>query len=660
MKNTTVQIIKTFNWSGFNFITAPNVPAPEWTTHKFPLHTGEFATRYEDPNQLLGIGFAPDTNYLMSDIDRRSPYHPLNNWARFRDFIRCMRAIGLNGNIIIRSSHSGGIHIYFPLPKYVNTFNLAVAAKVAAIDAGFEVANGKLEFFPNVKTFDTNYNRHRLPLQPNSGSIVLDHNGQPLDIPENEQHGVFIQEWIDASRQQNMRLLGRKMRQLRAKWNNRKNYYKYKAQIQPTEHRTIKAAEFERCLDKAIEIGWICHDMTQEMILNLLKKAAIFCKLTGQKLIDWIVAKAQTRPGYQEYCNHKHDLRKIVTNWVRSNERGNTRHQSAYYTPYCSHPTRDGDTMPKFRSQGTPNNPAYQRYADEAKERIKTAVADLPQPPAAYPTIEELIAAIQSKTKELAGVAVSRLTLGKNKSLWHPKYVGSIALPETFGTEPENNRDNNDSDIDPNVWYKNQNAETQAEQELDRPAISILCSEDASGSQPYPVTDLSSFTSTLPHPLEDGLVPGLDPNPIAYTQHYNLRPDQCVTRQPGKIEVLGGILGKIAALAAVVASAIGNAATGGAVNVPEIIAPEVVETSRSSATTLEAGEPQLCECDDLNIAPGYSSRNGRETGASVPLPAPEEIATEIPLGVTAKIAPPDLPIAFADHQKNSTVEPPLR
>jgi hypothetical protein len=147
LANTNIQVLQLahiFIWRGFNFITAPNQPKPAWKTHKIPLHIGEFIQRYTDLSQLLGVGFDQDTDYLMADIDRSSPYHPDNNWPRFKDFLRAMASIGLKSTIVIRSSSSGGIHVYLPLPKQVGTFNLAVAAMVVAIDRGFEVAKGKL------------------------------------------------------------------------------------------------------------------------------------------------------------------------------------------------------------------------------------------------------------------------------------------------------------------------------------------------------------------------------------------------------------------------------------------------------------------------------------------------------------------------------------
>jgi hypothetical protein len=605
MKNQ--QIAKIFTWRGFNFIIAPNTTKPEWKTQKYPLSSGEFAIRYEDSSQLLGIGFDAETDYVMADIDRTSPYHPLTNWPRFRRLIRTMDNIGLTGSVITSSSESGGIHVYFPLPRSVNTFNLAVAAKVAEIDAGFEVGNGKLEFFPNVKAYDTNHTRHRLPLQPNSGSIVLDQNGKPLDIAENEQHGVFYQQWTDAAAQQDMRLLERKMRQLRAKWDNPKNYYKYKYQTQSAAHKTIKAEEFERSLDKAIEIGWIRHDMTQQTIVTLMKKFAIFGKLAGQQLIDCIVAKAQTLPGYHQYCNHKHDLRKVATSWVHSNERTNKPHQGAYYTPYCSHPIRDGYAMPTPRAKGSPNNPSYQKSADNATQRIVTAVANLPQPPATYRTIEVLIAAIQSKTRELFGLAVGRDTLGKNKPLWHPRYADSTTLPETFSTEPETNQDNDSSDIELNAPYKNQNAETQTEQRFDYPDLSMLCSESSAVSQADPVTDLSSFISTQPNLLVDELVAEIQQDSISYTGHYNLLDNRVVTRAPGKFEVLGNALAKIAAVAALVVNMV---ATAGIIEPEPAIAVEPI-VNPVSTPVAETNLPQDLPTHPLQVRPQARSEIDR-------------------------------------------------
>ncbi len=56
-------------------------------------------------------------------------------------------SIGLVRSLAIQSSNSGGIHLYFPAARDVNTFELAAAVKVTLINAGFDIKAGELELF---------------------------------------------------------------------------------------------------------------------------------------------------------------------------------------------------------------------------------------------------------------------------------------------------------------------------------------------------------------------------------------------------------------------------------------------------------------------------------------------------------------------------------
>jgi hypothetical protein len=425
-----VQLAKIFTWRGWGYITAPNQPKPPWTTSKIPLHSGILIDTYVDPTKLIGIGFDRDTDYLMGDIDRGSPYHPMNNWTRWRDFLRCMASIGLRGKIILRSSSSGGIHVYFPLPKFVNSIDLAIAAKVASIDDGFDVASGKLEFFPNVKHEKSRHTRHRVPLQPDTGACLLDVDGKAVDIPAPEQLAAFIQQWEDATVQQDMRLLSRKIRQLGSKYLVRKNSVKYKLDRQLEIDDGVGGVEFNRSLDRLIEIGWTACDQTQKIVVNLLKKAVIFLRLQGEDAVNWIVSTARTMGGYDRYCAHKHDIRKVAASWVKSCEDRN------YYLPYCGHPARDGKPI-SVKHHGSPRNANYKKSADQARLRIEAAVVALSQLQVKFTTIESLISAIQDRSRELFGMTLSRTTLRKYTDLWHPKIRHWIWMPGKNGSDLE-------------------------------------------------------------------------------------------------------------------------------------------------------------------------------------------------------------------------------
>ena len=65
----------------------------------------------------------------------------------------------------------------------MNTFNLAVALHECLKAQGFRLKAGQLEVFPNIKAYGVktfiDYAAHRLPLQPASGSCLLDDDLNP-------------------------------------------------------------------------------------------------------------------------------------------------------------------------------------------------------------------------------------------------------------------------------------------------------------------------------------------------------------------------------------------------------------------------------------------------------------------------------------------------
>ncbi len=136
---------------------------------KVPLVSGTVESYYRR-DIILGKRFGKLTNYLMIDIDINSPFHPRN--GGIEQILAAMEALGLCRYLLIRSSTSEGIHIYFPLAEPVSAWAIACVAHAALTAAGITIAGGICELFPNKKAFNAEHNGHRLPLQ--SGSFLLD------------------------------------------------------------------------------------------------------------------------------------------------------------------------------------------------------------------------------------------------------------------------------------------------------------------------------------------------------------------------------------------------------------------------------------------------------------------------------------------------------
>ena len=142
---------------------------------KVPLVLGTVESHYRR-DIILGKRFGQLTNYLLIDIDIHSPHHPRNQGIQ--SILTVMEHIGLVRYLIVRSSDSEGIHVYFPLPDPVSSWQLAYTAYSALTANGIAIAGGQCELFPNKKSFNAEFNGHRLPLQ--TGSFLLDEDFCPI------------------------------------------------------------------------------------------------------------------------------------------------------------------------------------------------------------------------------------------------------------------------------------------------------------------------------------------------------------------------------------------------------------------------------------------------------------------------------------------------
>ena len=153
---------------------------------KVPLVLGTIESHYRR-DYIIGKRFGKLTNYLMIDVDTGSPFHPRN--GGIEPILEAMESLGLCRFLLIRSSVSVGLHIYFPLAEPVSSWGIACAAHAALSAAGVRVAGGICELFPNKKAFNAEHNGHRLPLQ--QGSFILDDDFRCIS----NDKAVFLQQW---------------------------------------------------------------------------------------------------------------------------------------------------------------------------------------------------------------------------------------------------------------------------------------------------------------------------------------------------------------------------------------------------------------------------------------------------------------------------------
>lgn len=384
----------------------------EWFTAKYFLHPRLLWTRYTDPNWIIGLRFGSETRYAMLDIDAGSQYHPNHNPGRLKELLGALETIGLCRWVAVRSSDSGGIHVYYPLPKAVPTFGLACAIAERLTEAGHKIADGQLEVFPNVKTYNrhkpTDYNGHRLPLQ--AGGLLLDENFEP----HSDSLKTFL-DWADSTAtNQDLKLLKRAIRS--AKIANR-------VKSQDSRVAQLWKADLESQMDS----GFTSSGQTNHLCQVVTVYAIVFLGLSDERAIEWARDKIKAMPGYADHCGHQHNIEQRVRDWVKSTEAND------YYRAYCQHPDRTHNFKQTFKVIAGTANKVTQR-ADAARDRIAQAVSALVKQGQLPTTTKDRIAAIQRVILERYQVKVSLATLYRYKAEWHPKLITGLEKYEELET----------------------------------------------------------------------------------------------------------------------------------------------------------------------------------------------------------------------------------
>lgn len=165
------------------------------------------------PPAYLAIRPSSRTRWVAIDVDQaRSPHHPDRGDAGLENLLERLAVIGLRKPLIFQSSVSRGLHFWFPLKKPQPTFEVALSVQhglqAGAIDAGeigetldfsgqqlCDVAAGRLEIFPNVKQWDSDYRVIRLPFSGQGNGLLLDGFGVV------EEPGALPALWRNAARQ---------------------------------------------------------------------------------------------------------------------------------------------------------------------------------------------------------------------------------------------------------------------------------------------------------------------------------------------------------------------------------------------------------------------------------------------------------------------------
>jgi hypothetical protein len=369
-----------------------------WKTAHSKLYLSPLAIweRHQKPDELIGLRFGKETNYFLIDIDAGSHYHNEDGLQAVKG---AMEDIGIPETVLIRSSHSGGWHLYGFLPEKVGTFGLAVGLVAALVNAGLEVRAGQLETFPNVKSYVTDgfslYNGHRLPLQPCQGSYLLD--GELLPYSDSVEHFLkladraadavdlgFLTDWLETARQRQ-----KKLRYL------------------TSQNKAIEsnlAQEWRKALEGRLEEGFSAFGQTNDLVRDVVKYLVVFGGLEGEELREKAHALITAMPGYRAYCRHRGHIQRRINDWAKATE------SKGYYLKYCNFPERY--QPPEAKPKGLTND---EKVAD-AMGRVSDAVAAL----MASGQLPEKVGERRRLIAKLAHCSESTLAKPNYLPLWHP------------------------------------------------------------------------------------------------------------------------------------------------------------------------------------------------------------------------------------------------
>lgn len=381
---------------------------PQWQTiTKYPMRPRVLWRSWQDAAQVVGVRFDDETLYGLIDIDRESPYHPKQDPSALPTMRAALETIGIYRTVLVRSSCSEGLHLYIPLPEAVPTFGLACALKQCLEAQGFAIAQGKLECFPNCKTYAKpgtyiEYNAHRLPLQPASGSCLLDDDGNPIS----HNLGRFFDGWDTAAAGQDQTELHGAIATARA---NRK----------AKTRRSNIVENWQRDLLSEMDEGWTGHGQTNHLLKTIACYGVVFEALSSDALAAYIERTAISSPGYAQWCRHQSDitLRSLV--WARAAE--------GYYWQLGDNPKRLGTVHGEAKNTIVPFNVSR---SEDAQQRIREAVKLLDAQ-------GNLPATATARANAIAEQGVSLKTLYRHRELWHPIHDSATFSDQSKIAQPE-------------------------------------------------------------------------------------------------------------------------------------------------------------------------------------------------------------------------------
>jgi hypothetical protein len=392
-----------------------------YTETRYLLNPRNFESYWQDPKISLGLRFASHTKFGCLDLDENSANNPLVNPKRYRKLLKTLRKIGIKRTILIRSSSNRGVHLFFFLPKGINSFNLACALFRVLSENCFAIKSGELEIFPNTKRYKKKgegfslFNGLRVPMQPGSGATLLDpETFKP--VPGGAEK--FVELMNSSGDRQDFKLL-------KECCNTARDWYCNFALNKQGR------AQWQKDIEYSLKFGFTGSGQTNDILKNLANLGRVFYgSNTVPDLAKFIHERVIDLPGYQNHCGHQDEIEKRAFEWATS--------AINYWSIWASNPQRTQNFTELWAEQEQlsgvePKVKAAhrgrwgwvnQKRSDETMSRLKTILTEHPLDIMPKGVLKRLNF-INEKCQVMFGTKFSRNTLKKPeyRDLWHPKYT---------------------------------------------------------------------------------------------------------------------------------------------------------------------------------------------------------------------------------------------
>ena len=412
-------------WHPFGAIVAPSLvegAKPAWCTIDYYLQPSQLWKLHQDKSKLVGLRFNDTTSYATIDLDFFGDYHNIESINRIK---AALEDIGIVDIIILQSSFSGGYHLILTFASPLPTFALACALEITLRNAGLRVRQGHLEIFPNTKPYSakqiTNYKAIRCPMQPGSGSFLLDDDLQPIS----DSVSIFLDYCDRAASRQDLTKLKRVAK-------------KAKKQISRERYRKQESADvvqWRANWEEIITTGWTGKGQTNTLLQIFVGYGIVFLDLESDKLVEFCLTTAINAPGYSQYCRHQHEIEARVRHWVESTIR------NKWYSAYISYPERLLGTFANTFAEAIAGIESIDKPKDnvipfdrrkqqnwersqQAQQRIQIVVRAIEWDSGLPTGPTERGKAIRAEYKRRFHKTISQETLQKHLHLWHPtRYI---------------------------------------------------------------------------------------------------------------------------------------------------------------------------------------------------------------------------------------------